>query len=554
MHEISVTLPSKKRITTTYGTRVYELIKQEEELRQSDFPFVAALVNNELVSLSFKIEINSNLKLVTLDMPQGTRIYRNSLIFLLAYAANQLYPDSRLVIGHSLGDGYFCYLENGEDITADYVRDIKQKMLSVVSEDLPIMRKVMSYTEVVNHYHKRNEKSRVLRLRYRNEQKIPVYACNDYIELGYQPLVPSTGYLTDFGLLPYENGFILQYPPNGNPLSVGKFEENPVLFSIYQEYKSWGKILGVTCVGQLNELTHKGGIDNFIQVAEALHDKKIANIADSIHQRKGTVKVVLIAGPSSSGKTTFTKKLAIQLRVIGFNPVMISLDDYFVPREMTPRDEDGNYDFESIDAIDIKLLNEHLVSMFSGNEIELPQFDFKSGKRKSSGNMLRLEDRNILLMEGIHGLNDKLTHLIDPEKKFKIYISALTQLNLDNQTRIPTTDNRLIRRMVRDFQFRGHSALDTLRMWPSVRRGEERNIFPFQNNADAAFNSALDYELAILKHYAEPVLKTVKPYHEEYAEAIRLTDFLSNFIGIPERQIPKMSILREFIGESGFKY
>ncbi|MBN2510949.1 MAG: nucleoside kinase [Spirochaetales bacterium] len=554
MHELTVTLPSKKRIQTSYGTRVYELIKQEDELKQSDFPFVAAMVNNELVSLSFKIEINSNLNLVTLDMPQGIRIYRNSLIFLLAYAAQTLYPDVRLCIGHSLGDGYFCYLENAEGIEDDYVRQIEHKMFDIAAEDLPIVRKVMSYTEIVNHYHKRNEKTRVLRLRYRNEQKIPVYSCNDYIELGYQPLAPSTGFLTDFGLLPYENGFILQYPPSSNPLSLGKFEKNPILFSIYQEYKSWGKILGVTCVGQLNELTHKGDIENFIQVAEALHDKKIASIADSIHHRKGEVKVVLIAGPSSSGKTTFTKKLAIQLKVLGFNPVMISLDDYFVPREQTPRAADGSYDFEDLQAIDIELLNSHLVSLFSGKEIELPLFDFKTGTRKKSGCVLRLEDRNILLMEGIHGLNDQLTPLVPHHQKFKIYISALTQLNLDSQTRIPTTDNRLIRRMVRDFQFRGHSALDTLKMWSNVRRGEERNIFPFQNNADAAFNSALDYELAILKHYAEPILKTVKPYHEEYAEAIRLADFLSNFMGIPERHIPRMSILREFIGESGFKY
>ena len=285
-----------------------------------------------------------------------------------------------------------------------------------------------------------------------------------------------------------------------------------------------------------------------------MHNKKISEIADRIFERKDSVKTILIAGPSSSGKTTFTKKLSIQLRVHGFNPLTISLDDYFLPRDSTPKDEDGNFDFECLEAIDVPLLNEHLLRLFKGEEITIPLYDFVTGLRKNDGHRLKLEKRNILLIEGIHGLNDRLTHLIPSEQKYKIYVSALTQLNLDDRNRIPTTDNRLLRRIVRDHQFRGHNALTTLGMWQSVRKGENKNIFPFQNNADSAFNSALDYELAVLKGYAEPLLKSVKPYHQEYSEAVRLLSFLNNFLPLPEKYVPDQSILREFIGDSAFKY
>jgi uridine kinase len=335
---------------------------------------------------------------------------------------------------------------------------------------------------------------------------------------------------------------------------VPEFQDNPVIFDIYQEYKAWGKILNVNCVGRLNELFAQGRADHFVRVAETLHDKKIANIADRIHERQEDIRVVLVAGPSSSGKTTFTKKLAIQLQVVGFNPSIISLDDYFVPREETPRDENGNYDFEALEAIDIQLLNEHLIRLFDGEEIQVPSFDFRSGRRREYGSRLALSERGILLMEGIHGLNDRLTPRVPRERKYKIYVSALTQVNLDDHNRIPTTDNRLLRRMVRDYQFRGHSAVDTLEMWPSVRKGENTHIFPFQNSADSAFNSALDYELAVLKVYAEPLLKTVKPYHKVYTEAVRLLSFLNNFAPLPARYVPSSSILREFIGNSSFEY
>ena len=316
----------------------------------------------------------------------------------------------------------------------------------------------------------------------------------------------------------------------------------------------WGKILGVTSAGRLDEKTRDGSIGEFIRVNEALHEKKIAEIADQIAEHRSSVRAVLIAGPSSSGKTTFTKRLSLQLKAEGFEPQLLSVDDYFLDREHTPRDEEGNYDFETVHALDVALLNEHLLQLLDGREIEPPSFDFKVGKRRGSGTTISLGERGILLMEGIHCLNDELTPRIDSAAKFKIYVSALTQLNLDDHNRIPTTDNRLLRRLVRDNQFRGHSALDTLGMWPSVRRGEGRNIFPYQDSADVAFNSALDYEVGVLKKHAEPLLQMVKPHHAEYGEAIRLLTFLGDFANIPDKYVPGFSILREFVGDSGFHY
>jgi uridine kinase len=310
----------------------------------------------------------------------------------------------------------------------------------------------------------------------------------------------------------------------------------------------------VSSAGKLNDRTSNGTIQDFIRVNEALHNKKIAEIADRVSDRAQDLRIVLIAGPSSSGKTTFTKKLSVQLTVLGLKPITIGLDNYFVPREHTPLDEDGNYDFEHIDAIDITLLNDHLVALFKGDEVRLPDFDFKTGQRREPKTTVQMPERGILLMEGIHGLNDSLTPRISPEQKYKVYVSALTQLNLDDHNRVSTTDNRLIRRMVRDHKFRGHSALDTLHMWPSVRRGENRNIFPYQDQADAAFNSALDYELGVLRNHCVPLLNEVKPSHDVYYEASRLLTFLNNFTPIPEKHVPENSILREFIGDSGFKY
>lgn len=373
------------------------------------------------------------------------------------------------------------------------------------------------------------------------------------MDISHGPLVDRTGTLAYYRLRTYEHGFLLEFPDKNNPRKVEQEERSSMLFGIYREYKQWGEILGVSSVGQLNQRVEQGDIKEFVRVNEALQNKRIAEIADDIAEEPEK-RLILIAGPSSSGKTTFTKKLAIQLTVLGLEPVMVSVDDYFVPREETPLDEEGNYDFESIHALDIDLLNRDVAALLRNETVELPGFDFKEGKREYKGHTIRLSERGVLLMEGIHNLNDELTRDIPRKEKHKVYVSALTQLNLDDHNRISTTDNRLIRRMVRDHQFRGHSAQETLEMWPSVRRGENRNIFPYQDSADAAFNSALDYELSILRSYAQPLLLQIKPYHSVYHEAARLMTFLNFFTTIPEKSVPSDSILREFIGDSGFHY
>jgi uridine kinase len=517
-------------------------------------PLVAVLVNNEVVQLQHGLSVNCTLAPVDLGSRQGQAIYRRSLCFLLSMASRQVFPKRRLVIGHSLGQGYFYYFDGVATVPADDLARIEAEMRGIVAQNLPIRSLSLSYQEAISFFQKHHQPDTLLLLQNRNDPAITVHSCEGFLDLSHGPLVPSTGLLSVFALRDCPPGFLLRYPPSESPLRMGEFVENPVLFSIYREYKNWGKILRLGSVGQLDELIRGGGIQDFIQVAEALQDKKIAEIADRINELRDRVRVVLIAGPSSSGKTTFSKKLMIQLRVVGRNPVMISLDDYYKPHDRTPRDEEGKPDFEALDALDVELLNETLVRLLRGEETQTPVFDFHSGARKPVGRKLLLPDRAVLILEGIHGLNDALTPLVPRENKHKIYVSALTQLNLDDHNRIATTDNRLIRRIVRDSQFRGHSALQTLTMWPSVRRGEDRNIFPFQNGADSAFNSALDYELAVLKVYADPLLASVKPDAREYQEARMLLSFLSNFAPLHPRWVPVTSILREFIGESAFKY
>ena len=569
--KVQITFPSAKVKEFPSGITAREILQDEEfqaprqsaqgktqdrpgAASASDRPIVGALVNNDVVSLTYRIEINSRVEPILLNTREGATIYRRSLSFLLAIASHQLFPDRRLVIGHSLGNGFFYHFDGRQEIPAGELERLREKMVELVEAGMPIRRQVISYQEAVSYFAGHRNTDTALLLKNRNDPKIPVYTCGEFMDLAHAPLAPNTALLKTFEIMNHPPGFLLRYPPWDSPETLAVFEDNPILFSIYGEYKNWGKILGVSCVGHLNDLIQQRQVRQFIQVAEALHNKKIAEIADRINERRDLVKVVLIAGPSSSGKTTFAKKLCIQLRVLGRNPVPISLDDYFLPREQTPRDEQGNYDFEALEAIDVELLNRHLVALLGDQEVTLPRFDFHTGTRKAQGTALKLPRRAIIILEGIHGLNDRLTPLIEGALKYKIYVSALAQLNLDDHNRISTTDNRLIRRIVRDHQFRGHSALDTLAMWPSVRLGEDRNIFPFQNSANSAFNSALDYELAVLKVYAESLLRSVKPDQKYFHEARRLLSFLGNFTPLPANWVPEDSILREFIGESAFKY
>jgi len=550
---VTVRYPSGNERSFPAGTLVREAVA-DPTFPRTDSPLVAALANNELVSLAAEIAVSCSLAPVELASRTGLTVYRRSLCFLLALAARQEFPGRRLVIGHSLGHGYLYWFDDAEEVSDPEVRTLAERMRALVAADRPIETARLAWSEAVAYFEQNGQPDTALLLRNRGEPVVRVTSCAGAIDLDHGPLVPSTGLLQAFALMPFPPGLLLRYPPAETPLVMGPFAENPVLVSIYREYKRWGKILRVSSVGQLNSLIRDGGIREFIEVAEALQDRKIAEIADRVNARRDTVRVVLIAGPSSSGKTTFSKRLMVQLRVVGRNPVTISLDDYFLDRDRTPKDESGAPDWEALSARDVELLTEHLLALMRGDEVELPSFDFHTGARRAEGTRLRLPERAVLILEGIHGLNDGLTPQVPREAKYLVYVSALTQLNLDDHNRIPTTDNRLVRRLVRDSQFRGHDALTTLRMWPAVRRGEDRNIFPFQNGADSAFNSALDYELAVLKVLAEPLLASVPPDRPEYQDARSLLAFLANFAPLNPRWVPPDSILREFIGESTFKY
>ena len=432
--------------------------------------------------------------------------------------------------------------------------DLRAALKEVTSRNAPIERRKAVYADAVKLFEEHNLQDKANLLKFRNPAKVVVYSCEGYTDLAHGPLAHTSGAITHVDLIHVSPGFVIQFPDRSIPPRIPALRPQPLLFQVFQEHKKWGRILNVNTVGRLNEMIAKKESPDFIRIAEALHEKKIAKIADKVKEERARIKFITIAGPSSSGKTTFAKRLSVQLRVNGLNPVAISVDNYFVDRDKTPRDENGDFDFEHIEAIDLELFNQHLSDLVAGQQVNLPRFNFEKGLKEFPGDFMQLEGDQVIILEGIHCLNPRLTASIAPENKFKIYISALTQLNLDSHNRVSTTDNRLVRRLVRDNQFRGHSALTTMKMWPSVRRGEKSWIFPFQQEADIAFNSALDYELAVLKPFAEPLLAEVKPAHPQYAEARRLQDFLGSFLGIPHDLVPPTSILREFIGKSSFRY
>jgi len=427
-------------------------------------------------------------------------------------------------------------------------------MRELVLSDLPIRIVTRAWEEALEYFKTSNQSDTLALMEYINDPFIQMNECNGFRDFHIAPLVPRTGLLSVWELVPYRRGMLLRFPHTKTPYEMDPFSDVPVLYDIAEEYEHKARILNAESVGALNRINQSGNIQDFILVAEALQNKKLALIADRIAEKSDKTKVVLIAGPSSSGKTTTAKKLAIQLKVLGFRPIHIELDNYFVDRSRTPLDKDGKPDFECLEALDIEYLNQQLLDLFDGKEVELPLYDFKSGTRKASGRKISLSNNEILILEGIHGLNDRLTPHIPAENKLKIYVSALTQLNIDDHNRVRTTDYRLLRRMVRDYNFRGHSAQATLGMWSSVQRGERLYIFPFQGSADIAFNSALDYELGVLKVFAEPLLQAVKPQHDEYPDARRIQAFISRISPISPQYVPSDSILREFIGGSVFKY
>jgi uridine kinase len=556
MSDIKVSLTGKEKIQSfdcPFGVIADTLLPH---FGIAENEIIALRVNNEIRPLKTRLEVNSMLEPVLLDSPEGAMIYRRSLSFILAIAARELFPGRRLYVGHSLGNSYYYTFDSGDSPTEKEISALQEKMKALVKEDLPITFKHMAYEEAIEVFRKNNQTDTVLLLDQRGTSRIKINECNNNIDIYVEPLAPRTGLLSAFELNSYQEGFLLRFPTAGKGRIVGPFTDDPKIFNVFNEYKKWGRVVGVRVVGDLNSLIAKRNIRDYIRIAEAHQARKMSEIAEQICERKDTVKTVLLAGPSSSGKTTSAKRLSIELLVLGIKPVAISLDSYYVGNDRTPKNEKGEPDYECLEALDIPLLNDHLLALYRGEEISLPVYDFKTGASiKDAGKKIRLEEkRTVLIVEGIHALNDALTPAIGRETKFKIYVSALTQLNLDDHNRIPTSDNRLLRRMVRDSQFRNKDAAWTIRMWPNVQAGERKHIFPYQNTADAAFNSALDYELSVLKYYADPLLRAVKPGQREYAEASRLYSFLENFAPIPPQLVPGTSILREFIGDSEFKY
>jgi uridine kinase len=514
-----------------------------------------AIVNHQVKELSFCVVKTKQIEFFDVSHPDGIRMYIRSLIFVLYAAVREVLPNVSLRIRKGISNGYFCELSGMDrQLTESDIFALKQEMKNTIDANIPFIKKELTTGKAVSLLKKQGLHEKADLYEQQGHLYSNLYFLNDLGNFLYGHLLPSTGYISNFGLTPYYDGLLLQIPRPADFSQLQPVQKLDKLFGIYQEHKDWAEILNVAAVSNLNNfaLQKKGG--DIIKISEALHEKKIAEIANLISSRRGQIKIVLVAGPSASGKTTFSKRLGVQLAVNGLHPHQISVDNYFVDREKTPLDEYGNHDFEALGAIDIDFFNGQLLSLFNGEEVQLPKFDFTRGKRYMNGDRLKLNKDDILIVEGIHGMNPDLIPEIDEKNTYKIFISALTQISFDEHTHISTADNRLIRRIIRDSQYRSYRAADTIKRWPSVRRGEERNIFPFQENADVMFNSATLYELAVLKKYAEPLLKLVLENQVEYSESTRLLKFLSYFKPIDDGEIPPTSLLREFLGGSSFAY
>ena len=524
---------------------------------KTDLPhnrFVAGVIDNELVRLDYKPEDDIEIKSISRGEELGNRIYRRSLFLLLAKAVYELFPDSRLKIEHSLSNGIYCELLKGKPLTRHDLKKIKIRMNKYVEKDLPIKKEYLEKDELIKIYQDQGFQDKIDILSHKPDGgKAVVYNLDGYYDYFFYELLPSTKYLDKFDLHYSLPGFVLLFPQQIDSGKVPEFIDSPKLANIFIEYERLGEIIGVGHVHDLNNIIREDDSKEIIRISEAIHEKNIADIADNIYEEIDTRRVILIAGPTSSGKTTFSHRLATHLRIDGLKPVNISIDDYFVNREETPLDEDGNYDFEALEAIDLDLFNEHLIRLLQGENVELPEYNFETGEREYNENYLQIEDDQPILIEGIHGLNERLTEVIPKNHKYKIYVSALTQLNMDYHNRIPTSDTRFIRRIVRDHKYRGHDAETTIEWWPKVRKGEEKNIFPYQENADVIFNSALIYELAVLKKHLIPLLDRIDKSSPAYYEAVRLKDLVEPIVPMPELTIPPISVLREFIGGNSYR-
>lgn len=542
------------------GERIFPkgiLVKDLLETLKKDIPEQTVLVNinNKLYDLNHSITKNGSIDFVHITSRDGFLCYQRSLSFVFVKALKHCYPNAQAHIKHSLNKGFYCEIEfdPAENIKMSHIDKIKKCMKKIIEEDIPFTRKTVSLDEAISIFKKIGRADKVRTLKYRQDNEVNIYSCGEDVNNFYGYLLPSTGFLKHFDIKFYPPGIIICFPELPHIHHLPEYVEQVKTFKIFKEYSNWLSILGVKTAADLNEIIDSGGISDFIKISEALHAKKQALIADDIKNKVIKPRIILISGPSSSGKTTFSKGLSIHLRVNGERPVVINLDEYFLNRDHTPKDEFGNYDFEAFEAIDHKLFQQHLIDLLNCKEITLPRFDFKTGSRLE-GNKFKIDDDQIIIIEGIHGLNKKLTDSLPDIIKYKIYVSALTMLNLDYQNRISTSDTRLIRRLVRDSFFRGYSAVETIQRWKMVGEGERKHIFPYQERADAIFNSALVYELAMLKQYAMPMLLKIDSSMPENIEAKRLIKFLSYFREISPNEIPHTSIMREFIGGSSFKY
>ena len=542
---------NKKTQEVPIGSTLSDIYKEIN--LQMPFGPVSAKVNNKVEGLHYRVSHNKDIEFLNLLSPSGIRTYTRSLFLVLCKAVHDLYPTSSVVIDIPVSNGYYCNLQLGHEITTEDVDRIRTRMQEIIDAKMPIQHYETTTEEAVKLFTELGDIQKAKLLKSSGSLYCVYYVLDDYKDYYYGSMLTNTSQLHLFGLEPYFDGVLLRIPSTQDPSKLGELIRQDKMFEVFKEHHRWQSILGIKTVGDFNEAVKNGLATDLINVSEALQEKKISQIADTIAARK-EIKVVLIAGPSSSGKTTFCKRLSVQLLASGVKPVQISLDDYFVNRIKTPKDENGELDYESIYALNIPLINEQFNALFRDEEVELPKYNFQTGMSEKSGKKLHLGDNNILLVEGIHALNPALTEQIADDKKFKIYASALTTILLDDHNYIPTTDNRLLRRIVRDYKYRGCSAQETIHRWPSVRAGENKWIFPYQEQADVMFNTALLFELAVIKPQAEEVLEQVPENCEEYAEAYRLRKFLKYFAPLPFRNLPPTSLLREFLGGSSFKY
>ena len=543
---------NKKTQKVAIGSTLFDIFS-EIGLEMSHGP-ISCKVNNKVEGMHYRVYNSKDLEFLDMTSSSGSRAYTRTLFFVLCKAVKDIFPASPdVIIDIPVSNGFYVDVRLGKELTEEVVGKLRNRMQEIIDAHMPIRRYMVPTEDAIALFQEKGDVEKVKLLKTSGSIYTTFYKIGDYVDYYYGTLLTNTSELYLFGLEKYYDGMLLRIPSLKNPDQLGEITRQDKMFDIFKEHHRWQDIIGIRTIGDFNQAVTAGFSTDIINISEALQEKKIAQIAEDIAQRKG-VKLVLLAGPSSSGKTTSCKRLSIQLAVNGLKPLQISLDDYFVDREKTPKDESGEYDYESIYALDLKLINEQFNALFRGEEVELPKYDFQSGKSKRSGKKLKMNDHNVLVVEGIHALNPELTSQIPDEQIYRVYASALTTILLDNHNYIPTTDNRLLRRIIRDNKYRGVSAQETIHRWPSVRAGENKWIFPFQENADAMLNTAMLYELAVIKMQAEPLLQLVPENCEEYAEAYRLLKFLKYFKGIPYNNLPPTSLLREFLGGSSFHY